>query len=39
LRENSHPRGTPMLGGSAVKQGAGCRTLTIQALFLIRVSG
>jgi len=39
LRENSHPRGTPMFGGSAVKRGAGCRTLIIQVLFLIRVLG
>ena len=32
LRENSHPRGTPILGGSAAKRGAGCHTL-IQGLF------
>jgi len=30
---NSHPRGTPMLDGSAVKHGAGCHTLTIQGSF------
>jgi hypothetical protein len=33
LRENSHPRGTPILGGSAVKRGAGCHTLSIRSSF------
>jgi hypothetical protein len=30
---NSHPKGTPMLGGSAVKWGADRRSLTFQVLF------